>query len=256
MPDGYAAIHPRPLNHGVSQLSLASVMPPDLHDFIHAMPDLDYGPFPSGGMYSSSCSSPMSDLPYPQNFTPQLFPYGAKPQSTSSVSSTEPTWGGDLLTGLPADAHLGGDFDEGGSLLAPVGIPAPPLPLPRQLPDFFIEPSVPVSVFCVDGDEYLTLWSSLVGEGDTLFQIEMEQIQHYLDCYRKFFDPLFPIIHYPTAKAGLCRRRLVGAAMVAIGAQFSPRKNAKTFSASLHEKCLEVLAKVRISTPFHFVYIY
>ena len=251
--DGFDAIHPLQLSHGVSQMSLAPVMPPDLRDSIQAMPDLDYGRFPSCGMYSSSCSSPMSDLPYPQNTTPQLFPYGAKSLSISSTSSMEHTWD-DLDTGLPANGHFRGAFDDEGSFLPPVGTPAPSLPLSRQSPDFLIEPSLPVSVSCIDGDEHPTLWRPLVDEEDALFQIDMEQIQHYLECYRKYFDPFFPIIHYPTTKAVLCQRRLVAAAMIAIGAQFSSRENAKPFSASLHDKCINALAKVRIFSPLRLTY--
>lgn len=253
--DGFAPIHPLQLSLEVSHLSLAPVLAPDLCDSI---PALENGSFPPCGMYSSSSSSPMSDRPYPQNFPAQLFPYGAKSQSISSASSTEPTWG-DLDTRLPA-GHFRSAFGEEGPFLPPVGILAPSLPFPRQLPDFFIEPSLPISVSCVDGDEYLALWRAHVGENDTLsqvdeenalFQIDVEQTQHYLECYRKCFDPLFPIVHFPTAKTGLSQGRLVAAAMVAIGAQFSPRENAKPFSASLHERCVKILAKVRISSLLH-----
>lgn len=249
--DGFSPIHPFHLSYEVSQLSLApAAMAADLHNSVQALPDLDYEPFASCGMYSSTCSSPMSDLPYPQNITPQIFPYGSKSQSTSSASFTERTWG-DFDTASPVTGHFGGAFDDEGAVLPPVGTPAPSLPFPWQLPDFFIEPSLPISISCIDGDESLARWRSLVTKGDALFQIDKEQTQHYLGCYRECFDPLFPIIHFPTAKAGLSQRRLLAAAMIVIGAQFSPRENAKPFSASLHEKCLEVLAKVRICSVLH-----
>lgn len=252
--DGFSPTHPLQLSYEVSQLSLAPVaLAADLHDSIQAMPDLDYERFGSCGMYSSTCSSPLSDLPYPQNITPQIFPYGAKSQSISSTSSTERTWG-DFDIASPANGHFGGAFNDEGSFLQPVGTPAPSLPFPRQPPDFFIEPSLPISVSCIDGDEYLAPWRSLVGKEDALFRINKEQTQHYLDCYRQCFDPLFPMVHFPTAKAGLSQRRLLAAAMIVIGAQFSPRENAKTFSASLHQKCLEVLAKVRILSVLHLSY--
>lgn len=247
--DGFSAIQPHQLSHQVSQLSLTPVLLPDLRGSIQAMPGLDYGPFASGGMYSSSCSSPMSDLAYSQDMT-QFFPYGVKSQSISPASSTEHTRV-DLEIGSPANGHFGGAFNEEGSLLPPVGTPAPSSPVSQQFPDITVEPSLSVSISSMDGDGYISLRRSLIGEEDALLQINREQIQHYLECYRKCFDPFFPIIHHPTAKAGLPQRRLVAAAMIAIGAQFSPRENAKTLSAALHEKCVEVLAKVRILSLFH-----
>lgn len=247
--DGFSAIQPHQLSHQVSQLSLTPVLLPDLRGSIQAMPGLDYGPFASGGMYSSSCSSPMSDLAYSQDMT-QFFPYGVKSQSISPASSTEHTRV-DLEIGSPANGHFGGAFNEEGSLLPPVGTPAPSSPVSQQFPDITVEPSLSVSISSMDGDGYISLRRSLIGEEDALLQINREQIQHYLECYRKCFDPFFPIIHHPTAKAGLPQRCLVAAAMIAIGAQFSPRENAKTLSAALHEKCVEVLAKVRILSLFH-----
>ena len=240
--NSFAAIQSLQPTHGISQLSLA----PDLVDSVPTMPELDYGVFRSCGsiVYSSSCSSPMSDLSYPQIAQSNYLPHGGKSHSTSSASSTERTWG-DLDIGLPANDHSGGPFDEEGSFVPPVGTPTPSLPLSWQFLDVLVEPSLPVSLSGLDGDECFTLRRPLVGE-DGLFTMSEEQMQHYLGCYRKHFDPLFPIIHHPTVESGLCQRRLVAAAMVAIGAQFSPRENAKTVSASLHEKCFWMLASVRL----------
>ena len=242
MHNSFAAIQSLQPTPGISQLSLA----PDLVDSVPTMPDLDYGVFRSCGpnVYTSSCSSPMSDLSYSQTAQSNYLPHEGKSHSTSSASSTERMWG-DLDIGLPANDHFGGAFDEEGSFVPPVGTPTPSLPLSWQFLDVLVEPSLPVSRSGLDGDECFTLRRPLVGE-DGLFPMSEEQVQHCLGCYRKHFDPLFPIIHHPTVKSGLCQRRLVAAAMIAIGAQFSPRENAKIVSASLHEKCLWMLASVRL----------
>lgn len=67
--------------------------------------------------------------------------------------------------------------------------------------------------------------------------------KHYLDCYWQHFHPLFPIVHVPSFLSTV-PDPLLAASMVVVGAQFSPRPDAKQYSATLYATCLTMMSDV------------
>ncbi|KAL9000516.1 MAG: hypothetical protein Q9169_000809 [Polycauliona sp. 2 TL-2023] len=76
-----------------------------------------------------------------------------------------------------------------------------------------------------------------------LLKAHNPQTQHYLECYWLHFAALFPIIHRPSFMSAI-PQPLLAASMVVIGAQYSPRPDAKQYSASLHADCTRMMSVV------------
>ncbi|KAL8818218.1 MAG: hypothetical protein Q9223_003105 [Gallowayella weberi] len=183
-------------------------------------PEWSYGPMASADspMYSSdSCSSPMSDYPNAQ------LAYLQRPPSTFSDSSfhqqqqqQQQPMASPLSTGLSYPSTWG-----------------PPLQLPfanvgeQQRQSIRNEP-VP---------------SAAVALGQSnLLKVHNPQTQHYLDCYWEHFHPLFPIVHFPSFMSTI-PQPVLAASMVVIGAQYSPRPDAKQYSASLRAGCAALMSE-------------
>ena len=72
----------------------------------------------------------------------------------------------------------------------------------------------------------------VVGAGiSDLVSLDGESAHHYYECYWKYFHPLYPIIHRPTFTIAGPPTLLHGI-MLAIGAQFSHRPEARSHSGS------------------------
>lgn len=69
---------------------------------------------------------------------------------------------------------------------------------------------------------------------------------HYLECYWRYFHPLFPIVHLATFLS-TTPKPLLADSMVVIGAQSSPRPDAKQYSASLYTACLRMMSDVSVA---------
>jgi hypothetical protein len=67
--------------------------------------------------------------------------------------------------------------------------------------------------------------------------------QHYADAYWKNFHPQFPVLHRQSYRSQ-SPSPLLGAAVMAMGAQYVDEPYAKGDSRILHEKCLELITKV------------
>ncbi|KAL8673609.1 MAG: hypothetical protein Q9168_001964 [Polycauliona sp. 1 TL-2023] len=76
-----------------------------------------------------------------------------------------------------------------------------------------------------------------------LLKAHNPQTQHYLDCYWIHFAPLFPIIHRQSFMS-VIPQPLLAASMMVIGAQYSPRPDAKQYSSSLHAGCTRMMSDV------------
>ncbi len=111
----------------------------------------------------------------------------------------------------------------------------------------FPEPSVRVPLSELDGIEFHELRRQLAGSPGTimdengLVKVDHDKLLEYLDCYWQRFHPLFPIIHRPTFSGA---PPLLTASMMAIGAQFSARPDAKLYANSLHQACSQLFTKV------------
>jgi hypothetical protein len=71
--------------------------------------------------------------------------------------------------------------------------------------------------------------------------------EQYLDSYWRLFHPSFPVVHRATFD-GINDSPMLRAAMIAIGAQYSHDTNVKRKSRILHDRCLKLLDKVRVTT--------
>ena len=85
-------------------------------------------------------------------------------------------------------------------------------------------------------------------EQTSLLKAHNPQTQHYLDCYWLHFAPLFPIVHRPSFMSAI-PQPLLAASMVVIGAQYSPRPDARQYSTSLHAGCTSMMSDVRTKLP-------
>jgi hypothetical protein len=74
--------------------------------------------------------------------------------------------------------------------------------------------------------------------------LSLKTKQHYVDAYWKNFHPLFPILHKQSYRSQ-SPSPLLGAAVMAIGAQYTDEQFAKGDSRILHEKCLELITKYK-----------
>ncbi|KAI4263715.1 MAG: hypothetical protein L6R42_001155 [Xanthoria sp. 1 TBL-2021] len=218
-------------------------------------PEWAYGALGSGDspMYSSdTCSSPMSDYPNPQ------MSYLHRPPSTFSDSSFhQQPMASPLPSGPSYPSTTWGTFDPtttyDGSYGSTVGIRGLEYRLLWPEIDFEIGPSLQLPVANVGSQwqpiRHESASPATVALGQTPFlKAHNPQTQHYLECYWLHFAPLFPIIHRPSFMSAI-PQPLLAASMVVIGAQYSPRPDAKQYSASLHAGCTKLMSDV--STKQH-----
>ena len=83
-------------------------------------------------------------------------------------------------------------------------------------------------------------------DGQLGVSLSIQRKKAYVDAYRRYFHPLFPIIHRQrfTQYTQVRGAKLLLAAMMAIGAQYEHELFAGSDSRILHEKCQELIAKV------------
>lgn len=229
-----------------------------------ARPNMDDGP-----LYSSpdSCRSPCSDQsslqpPYRRQTTSSVssvptpameqFPASYNVPLTSSplamATTTLPGWS-NLEAGVSTPQIMPISL-EGESILQPVGEPSlRATPLDRSGTNTLPEPSVPIPLSNLDGDEWFALRRELtsapgVVSGDDGMEImDTLKWQDCFECYWQHFHPIFPIVHRPSFFATKPSPLLAGA-IVAIGSQYDSRPNAKEYSLALLEACLKLLSKV------------
>ena len=93
--------------------------------------------------------------------------------------------------------------------------------------------------------------TGLVASKNRLVNLNDETLQHYLQCYWKYFDPQFPIIHRPSPVTETSS--VLNTILLAIGAQFSNRPFARSHSMSWFIFATRSCATVRLSSyPFEF----
>ncbi|KAL8775099.1 MAG: hypothetical protein Q9209_000578 [Squamulea sp. 1 TL-2023] len=224
------------MSHGHGAMAITSIIEPpmrgnELSHAAHTMGELSHtgiGPIPptfrpewsygtvgsaDSPIYSSDgCSSPMSDYPNAQ------MSYLQRPPSTFSDSSFhQQPMASPLSAGPTYPSTWGG---------------------PLQLP------------FANMGSQWQPIRNESVSPAtvalgqSNLLKAHNPQTQHYLDCYWLHFAPLFPIIHPPTFMSTI-PQPLLAASMVVIGAQYSPRPDAKQYSASLQAGCAKLMLDIR-----------
>jgi hypothetical protein len=83
-------------------------------------------------------------------------------------------------------------------------------------------------------------------DGQLGVSLSIQRKKAYVDAYRRYFHPLFPIIHWQrfTQYTQVRGAKLLLAAMMAIGAQYAQELFAGSDSRILHEKCQELIVKV------------
>lgn len=209
--------------------------------------------------YSSpdTCGSPASDAagyvlpPHPSSAPTSVmepFAYSELSASPLQLPAATREWDGlDIVSSAPNMMPLAVD---GNQMIHPVGEPSSHLgvKLHRTSTDFVPEPTLPIPLSNLDGDEWFALRRELTSapgvlSGDDGMEIiDTIKWQDCFECYWREFHPLFPIIHRPTFFSTKPSPLLSGA-MVAIGSQFDTRPNAKEYSLALLEACIKLLAK-------------
>ncbi|PGH08421.1 hypothetical protein GX51_01248 [Blastomyces parvus] len=207
-------------------------------------------------VYSSpdSCRSPASDVnpfQFPQR-TPIMNQSYSEPfyhpqihESSFKMASTASDWT-PLQAGTSTSQMLPISLE--GDILQTVGEPSLRCRYGRTRINILVALPVSVPFFPLDRNEWSALRRELnfspgvILRNDGMEIIDTAQWQDCLECYWKNFHPLVPIVHRPT----FCAAKpipLISAAMVAIGSQYDTRPNAKEYSLSILEACLNLLAK-------------
>lgn len=208
-------------------------------------------------MYSSdSCYSPMSDYPGSQ-IANQSFPQEGiipRPPSTFSDTSYQPHPTASPLSAGPYSApwaSLDATSTYEPAYLATVGIQHLEHPSQHSNADLKKESNLRVPVSDLHRqhrhalrDQRATAAGVAMGQGG-LLKIHDPKTKHYIDCYWEGFYPVWPIIHIPSFMSSV-PDALMAASMVMIGAQFSPRPDAKHDSAVLYAKCLDFASFVGV----------
>ncbi|OJD23377.1 hypothetical protein ACJ73_05267 [Blastomyces percursus] len=207
-------------------------------------------------VYSSpdSCRSPASDInpfQFPQR-TPimdqsysESFYHPQIHASSFKMTSTAPDWT-PLQAGTSVSQMLPISLE--GDILQTVGEPSLHCHSNKTRINILLALPVPVPFVPLDRNEWYALRRELnFSPGVSLRNDGMEiivtaQWQDCLECYWRHFHPLFPIVHRPSFYA-VKPIPLMSGAMVAIGSQYDTRPNAKEYSLSLLEACLNILAK-------------
>ncbi|KAL8871319.1 MAG: hypothetical protein Q9174_002823 [Haloplaca sp. 1 TL-2023] len=79
-----------------------------------------------------------------------------------------------------------------------------------------------------------------MGPQPSLLRIHDPRTKHFLECYWQYFHPLCPIVHFPSFMSAV-PQPLLAESMIVLGAQFSPRPDAKQSAASLHAACVKLM---------------
>ncbi|KAL9044722.1 MAG: hypothetical protein Q9214_002157 [Letrouitia sp. 1 TL-2023] len=237
-----------PSAHNMNDLSHMTIGPHP-HSY---HPDYMYARLGSADspMYSSdSCYSPMSDYPGSQ-IANQSFPQEGiipRPASTFSDTSFQPHPTASPLSAgsYPAPwASLDATSTYESAYLTTVGIQHLEHPFQHSNADLKKESNLRVPVSDLHRqhrhalrDQCTTAAGVAMGQGG-LLKIHDPKTKHYIDCYWEGFYPVWPIIHIPSFMSSI-PDSLMAASMVMIGAQLSPRPDAKHDSAVLYAKCLD-----------------
>lgn len=208
-------------------------------------------------MYSSdSCYSPMSDYPGSQ-IANQSFPQEGiipRPPSTFSDTSFQPHPTASPLSAGPysapwASLDVPSTYEP--AYLTTVGIQHLEHPFQHSNADLKKESNLRIPVSDLHRqhrhalrDQRTTAAGMAMGQGG-LLKIHDPKTKHYIDCYWEGFYPVWPIIHIPSFMSSI-PDSLMAASMVMIGAQFSPRPDAKHDSAVLYAKCLDFASFVSV----------
>ncbi|KAL8703928.1 MAG: hypothetical protein Q9201_002908 [Fulgogasparrea decipioides] len=241
-----------------NELSMAELAPSGIGPLpLSYRPEWPYGPMRSGDspLYSSdSCSSPMSDYPSAQIPYQSFQPHEViqRPPSTiSDASFNQGPIASPLSTG-PTFSASWGTFDPvptyDGACVPTVRISRDlDCPLSPLRTDLDSDPSLQLPITNMDGQQRHPIRnqpppSADMDMGQTrLLMIHDPKTKHYVDCYWQHFHPLFPVVHLPTFMSTI-PHPLLAASMVVVGAQFSPRPEAKQYSASLHAACVNMMS--------------
>lgn len=280
MPSSMGQPQPVPtqsMSHGPGAMAITSIIEHPMQELsysTHGMGDLAHagvGPMPTGyrpeltyghmhsadsPYYSSdSCSSPMSDYPNPQipyqpfqdgiqrppsTFSDSSFHQGTITSPLSAGPSFPTTWRTD-----PAPV-----FDE--PYVPTVGSQNLGQPMSPCETNVDLDPSLqlPISAH-VGGQQWLPIRNQssspagMVMGRSSLLKVH-DPRWHYLECYWQHFHPLFPIVRMISFTSSTPQPWLA-TSMVVIGAQFSPRPDAKQYSSSQYAACLEMMSEVRMT---------
>lgn len=244
----------------------------------HGFPELLYNaPSSDDSLFSSSdsCYSPNSEYPRAHIAGQPYLPMHQRQRSSSITSlvdpyfqpqmmktplcstSTLPTWT-EIETSLPPQELVGANQFEG-AFLQPVGTPHLGRPLNERWAHSFLGTSHPIPLSELDGHEWAALRrvlftaAGVAVDRSGVVDASTLNIEDYLDCYWRHFSPLFPVIHRPTFCVNTPPPPLLSAAMVAIGAQFSTRPQAKNYSTFMHEACMKLLTTVSDLPHYSFL---
>ena len=225
-------------------------------------PEYMYGAMGSADspMYSSdSCYSPMSDYPGPQ-IASQSFGHHEgmipRPPSTFSEPSLQPNPIASPLSVGPSFPPMWSSIDATSGLDASyhptVGIQRLDHPSNCANTKNKTESNVHLPLSNIHSKcqhslrhESITPPSGLVQQSG-LLKIRDPKTRHYIDCYWQCFYPICPIVHKASFLTTI-PDSFLAASMVMIGAQFSPRPDAKQDSAVLYSRCLNFVLPVSIS---------
>ncbi|KAL8935027.1 MAG: hypothetical protein Q9211_004920 [Gyalolechia sp. 1 TL-2023] len=261
------------MSHGPGAMAITSIIEHPMHNELghstRGIHDLGITPIPMGyrhewvcvplgaedsAMYSSdSCSSPMSDYPNAQMSYHALQSHEGiqRPPSNLSDSSYHQQTITSPLSAGSAFPHIWGTPDPAptydGAYVPTVGIRnLDRLPVDLKAKSI-LGPSMQLPFTNVGSQQSLPVRDQstspagmAMGRGG-LLKIQDPRTRHYLECYWQYFHPLFPIVQIQSFMSTV-PQPLLAASMVVVGAQYSPRPDAKQYSASLHEKCLKMLS--------------
>ena len=132
----------------------------------------------------------------------------------------------------PSIDGLGIGFD--GQYPHPVGISISASKIHGHPVDSLAESSTPTNLAFMErngGDGVRadrSFAAGLVASKNGLVTLDNGTLQHYRDCYWKYFHPQFAVVHRPTLATG----SFLNTVILAIGAQYSNRPHARSHSLS------------------------
>jgi len=113
--------------------------------------------------------------------------------------------------------------------------------------DSLADSSTPTTLTRMEGDSGTgvragqSFAAGLVASQNGLVNLENETLQHYRDCYWKYFHPHFAVVHRRSLETG----SLLDRAILAIGAQYSSRPHARSHSLAWFTFVSRLCATVR-----------
>ncbi|MCJ1244641.1 hypothetical protein MMC30_001840 [Trapelia coarctata] len=212
-------------------------------------PELVYGLSVSDDspLYSSDSNySPISETPHSHVHAQPYLPQYGKPVTSSGTYPTE--YHMNMITPLsvagnfgswpaheenaPPIEGLGIGFE--GQYPHPVGISISASKTHEQPVDSLADSSTPTTLTFLERDggagirAHQSFAAGLVASKNGLVTLDHETLQHYRDCYWKYFHPQFAVVHRPTMETG----SFLDTVILAIGAQYSSRPQARSHSHS------------------------